>query len=91
MHGLPSDEINREQIDFTKEQQPTQARDKVNKRKKEEVTTNTSEQAICELDDQVRKEYEQIKKQRGTLADERKGKRLRGSRLTMLLKQCSNE
>ena len=51
MHGLPSDEINREQIDLTKEQQPTPTRDKVNKRNKEEVTANTSEQALCELND----------------------------------------
>ena len=35
MHGLPSNEINREQIDLTKEQQPAQERDKVTKRKKE--------------------------------------------------------
>ena len=67
MHGLPSDKIYREQIDLTKEQQPTPASDKVNKRKKEEVTTNTSEQALCELDDLVRKEYEEKKK--GTLED----------------------
>ena len=55
MRGHPPDEINREQIDLTKEQQPTPARDKDNKRKKEEVTTNTSEQALCELDNLVRK------------------------------------
>ena len=34
-HNLPADEINREQIDLTKEQEPAQERDKVIKRTKE--------------------------------------------------------
>ena len=42
MYGLPKDEINREEIDLT-EQQPAPPRGKMNKRKKEEVTSNNKE------------------------------------------------
>ena len=63
---MPKDEINREEIDLTGDQPPPLQRGKMNKRKKDEVTINAS---IWELDEPVKSEYEQIKRQRGSLAD----------------------
>ena len=73
MHGVPKDEIEKEEIDLTGDnRQPpyhtsVSPKGKMNKRKKGEVAAHASEQAVWELEQLVKRQYEKIKRERGTL------------------------
>ena len=57
-HNLPADEIEKEEIDLTKEQE----RDKITKRTKEMAANDAAQQTLSELGSMVREQYEIIKK-----------------------------